>query len=102
MTVRSVPHEDGRQPDAETAGPIRNDGSTTARGSGSLMRVARLLMRRKPVVILLILTVCLVLTVLYSWDQVRNGEISGVVLVGANLCAFVIALVYLADDFLRR
>ena len=69
---------------------------------GSLMRFARMLMRRKPVVILVILSICLILTVMYSWQLVRNGDVSGLVLVGANLCAFVIALVYLADDLLRR
>ncbi len=70
--------------------------------SGSIMRFARMMMRRKPVLILLVLSICLVLTILYSWQLIRNGDVSGLILVGANLCAFVIALVYLADDLLRR
>lgn len=103
MTVRSVHHDDsqGREK-SEAESPQDGGTEPTPPVGGSEMRLARVLMRRKPVLILLILSVCLILTVLYSWELVRNGEVSGLILVGANLCAFVIALVYLADDLLRR
>lgn len=104
MAARSAHRDDGEQGrEADRFETNSNAGhEPTAENSGSLMRFARMVMRRKPVLILLILSICLILTVLYSWQLVRNGEISGLILVGANLCAFVIALVYLADDLLRR
>ncbi|RVU36528.1 hypothetical protein EOI86_15170 [Hwanghaeella grinnelliae] len=103
MTARSIDHNSGHGHDGKRL-ESGSDGGNKARAekSGSLMRFARIAMRRKPALILLILSVCLILTVLYSWQLIRNGEVSGLVLVGANLCAFVIALVYLADDLLRR
>jgi hypothetical protein len=102
MAVRSIDQNGGHgRGDKQEAGPDA-EREPSRENSGSLMRFARMAMRRKPVLILLILTICLVLTVLYSWQLVRNGDVSGLVLVGANLCAFVIALVYLADDLLRR
>ena len=103
MTARSVQHESQHERE-EAQSEALHDGASEERAEAgnSMMRFARMLMRRKPVLILLILSICLVLTVLYSWQLIRNGEVSGLVLVGANLCAFVIALVYLADDLLRR
>jgi|GEM_PF-861906 len=103
MAAQTV-HRDGETRGEKAPPPSQDGGETGSAGSdaSSLMRFARMLMRRKPVLILLILSVCLILTVLYSWQLVRNGEVSGLILVGANLCAFVIALVYLADDLLRR
>ncbi len=103
MTARSV-HQEGENRGEKTQPGHHHgdDAGSEGRDGGSLMRIARMLMRRKPVLILLILSICLILTVLYSWQLVRNGDVSGLILVGANLCAFVIALVYLADDLLRR
>lgn len=103
MTARSVQQENQHGREEARSELLREEGAEEQADTGnSLMRFARMLMRRKPVLILLILSICLILTVLYSWQLIRNGEISGLVLVGANLCAFVIALVYLADDLLRR
>lgn len=102
MTAKSVHQDGGPDREKERTGPEGGAAEQRGGNGGSLMRFARILMRRKPVLILLILSICLILTVLYSWELVRNGEVSGLILVGANLCAFVIALVYLADDLLRR
>ncbi len=66
------------------------------------LRLARIAIQRKPALFLGVISVCLALTVVYSWHQIRNGELSGIILVGANLCLFVIALIYVADDLQQR
>ena len=66
------------------------------------MRLARIAIQRKPALFLGVISVCLALTVIYSWHEIRNGELSGIILVGANLCLFVIALIYVADDLQQR
>ena len=65
-------------------------------------RLAKAAIQRKPAVFLGVISICLGITILYSWEEIRNGELSGIVLVGSNLCLFVIALVYLADDLQQR
>ena len=71
-------------------------------GAPYWLRLARIAIQRKPTLFLGVITVCLALTVLYSWQQIRNGELSGIILVGANLCLFVVALIYVADDLQQR
>ncbi len=80
----------------------KQSGSSSESRSPYWLRLARVAIQRKPALFLGVITICLALTVLYSWQQIRNGELSGIVLVGANLCLFVIALVYVADDLQQR
>lgn len=80
----------------------RQTGSSTDSRSPYWLKLARVAIRRKPALFLGVISVCLALTVLYSWQQIRNGELSGIILVGANLCLFVIALIYVADDLQQR
>ena len=80
----------------------KESGSTQEPQSPYWLRLARVAIRRKPALFLGVITICLALTILYSWQQIRAGELSGIILVGANLCLFVIALVYVADDLQQR
>ena len=65
-------------------------------------RLVRVAIQRKPALFLGVISICLAITILYTWEEVRNGELAGIALIGANLCLFVIALVYLADDLQQR
>lgn len=70
--------------------------------NSSLLRLAREALRRRPTYILVALGVCLAYVIAQSVEGIRDGNASALVLVGANIIVFVIALIYLADDLQSR